>query len=155
MSKNSIKKEKSTTKIKLGSFVLRHPQLIFIVAFIGISLYLTAIRNDFFLKWAEEFSIFIPTTYYFTQCMNFAGGLLTYAGTFLTQFFYYPTLGSLIFIAILFLIQYLSVIAFRIPKNCYQVSFIPSLMLLLSITQLGYILLTFKSPGYLDRKSVV
>jgi len=154
MSKNSIKKEKSTTKIKLGSFVLRHPQLIFIVAFIGISLYLTAIRNDFFLKWAEEFSIFIPTTYYFTQCMNFAGGLLTYAGTFLTQFFYYPTLGSLIFIAILFLIQYLSVIAFRIPKNCYQVSFIPSLMLLLSITQLGYILLTFKSPGYFFSNSL-
>ena len=154
MSKNSIKTGKSTTHIKFGSSILRHSQLIFIVVFIGISFYLTVICNDFFLKWAEEFSLFIPTSYYFIQCMNFAGGFLTYTGTFLTQFFYYPVLGSLIFIALLLLIQHLSVIAFRIPKNYYPISFIPSLMLLLSITQLGYIWLILKSPGYLFSNSI-
>jgi len=153
-SKNSIKTGKSSSQIKLESSILQHSQQICILAFLGISLYFTAISNDSFLKWATDFSLFIPTTYYFAQCMNFAGGLLTYGGTFLTQFFYYPALGSLIFIAILFLIQYLTVIAFRIPKNFYSVSFIPSLMLLLSITQLGYIWPILKSPGYFFSNSL-
>lgn len=152
--KNSIKTGKSTKQIKLGSSISQHFQLIFILLFVGLSTYYTAISNEFFLKWAEEFSLFISTTYYFTQCMNSAGGFLTYAGTFLTQFFYYPVIGSFIFIAILFVIQYLSVIAFRIPKNYYPISFIPSLMLLLSITQLGYIWLILKSPGYLFSNSI-
>ena len=153
-SKNSIKKGKTKTQIKLENLPWRHSQLIYILAFIGFSLYLTAISNDFFLKWAEEFSLFNPTTYYFTQCMEFAGGFLTYAGTFLTQFFYHPTLGSIIFISILFLIQYLSVIAFSIPKNYYPLSFIPSLMLLLSITQLGYLWPILKTPGYFFSNSL-
>jgi len=153
-SKNSIKTGKSTPLIKFERSILLHSRQIIILAFLGVSLYLTAISNDFFLKWAEDFSLFIPTTYYFAQCMNFAGGFLTYVGTFLTQFFYHPVLGSLIFTAILFLIQYLSVIAFRIPKNFYSVSFIPGLMLLLSITQLGYIWPILKSPGYFFSNSL-
>jgi len=152
--KNSIKKSKSTKQNRLGSSILQHYQLIITLMFVYISTYYTVISNDFFLKWAEEFSLFVPTTYYFTQCMNLAGGFLTYAGTFLTQFFYYPAIGSFIFIAILFFIQYLSVIAFRIPTNYYPISFIPSLMLLLSITQLGYIWLILKSPGYLFSNSL-
>lgn len=153
-SKKSIVLEKSITQIKSISSAIQQSQLIFSLLFIGISLYFTAISNDAYLKWAEEFSVFIPTTYYFGDCMNFAGGLLAYAGTFLTQFFYFPLLGSLIFIAILLLIQYLTVIAFRIPKNYYPLSFIPSLMLLLTITQLGYVWMLLKSPGYFFSNSL-
>jgi hypothetical protein len=154
ISKNPIKTRKSSTLVKFKNYIVQHSQHIFILVFIGISLYFTAISNDAYLKWAEEFSLFIPTIYYFGECMNSAGGLLAYAGTFLTQFFYFPILGSFIFIAILFLIQYLTVIAFCIPKRYYPLSFIPGLMLLLSITQLGYILLIFKSSGYFFSNSL-
>lgn len=126
----------------------KYLQLIFILIFGGFAFYLTAGSNSFYLKWAEEMSFFSTNSFYFFDCMRFAGGLLIYGGTFLTQFFYYPLLGSLIFIGLLFVIQYLSIKAFSIPKEYYPLTFIPGLMLLLSITQLGYVWLTLKSPGY-------
>ncbi len=124
-------------------------QLIYLFIFLGFVLYLTIVCNDFFLKWAEGLSLFLTTGSYFAGCMRFAGGLLIYAGTFLTQFFHYPALGGSIFIVLLLLTQYLSLVAFHIPRKYYPLSFIPGFMLLLSITQLGYVWITLKSPGYL------
>lgn len=150
----ATKTETSSTQNQFVSSLLKYSQQITILFFLAVSIYLTAVSNDFLLKYIEEFSLFSPTINYFNNCMNFAGGLLTYVGTFLTQFLFSPILGSFIFIAILFLVQYLSVIAFRIPKHYYPLSFIPGLMLLLSVTQLGYIWLTLKSPGYFFSNSL-
>jgi hypothetical protein len=143
-----VEAKQDVLKLKLSNFFTHYYQQIFIFLFASIALYWTAVSNDFYLKWAEEYSLFIPTRYYFQDCMKFSGGLLTYTGTFLTQFYYYPALGSIIFIAILFLIQYLTLKTFRISRKYYPLSFVPVLMLLLSITQLGYVWMLLKSPGY-------
>lgn len=117
-------------------------------AFVVFALYMTAIHNGFYFKWAESLSLFINSWYFLQDCMRFAGGLLTYTGAFLTQFYYFPALGSIVFVALLVLIQYLSVVAFDIPLKFRVLAYIPSLMLLLSVIQLGYVWLTLKSPGY-------
>ncbi|KAA6301808.1 MAG: hypothetical protein EZS26_001971 [Candidatus Ordinivivax streblomastigis] len=120
-----------------------------IAIFVLFAGFLTAGYNYDFLFRAEELSLFLPTRLFFLQHLRMAGGLLTYAGTFLTQFFYYPWLGSVLLLLLLLLIQYLTLQAFEIPKRYYPLSFIPSILLLLSVTQVGYVLFSLKSPGYL------
>ncbi|MFT3738178.1 MAG: DUF6057 family protein [Breznakibacter sp.] len=118
------------------------------IAFLFVAMHLTAVRNGFFLKWAEGLSLFVPTAAYFAGCMAAPGGLLVYAGTFLIQLFHFPVWGSVAFAGLLFVVQQLSVSAFRIPRAYYPLSFVPGMMLLLSVTQLGYVWATLKSPGY-------
>jgi hypothetical protein len=123
-------------------------QLGCVALFVLLAFNLTSVQNDSVLKWIDEFSIFLPTSLYFSDCFRFAGGLLIYLGTFFTQFLYYPWLGSVVFILLLLAIQYLSVKAFRIPRHYFPLSFIPGLMLLLSVSDLGYVWMSLKSPGY-------
>ncbi len=125
-----------------------HSPRLYLIAFVVFALFMTLIRNGFYFKWAESLSIFVYSGYFFQDAMRFAGGLLTYAGAFLTQFYYVPVLGSILFIALLVLIRYVSVIAFDIPEKYRALAYVPSFMLLLSVTQLGYVWLTLKSPGY-------
>ncbi|HEX2936335.1 MAG TPA: DUF6057 family protein [Bacteroidales bacterium] len=123
-------------------------QQLYLTIFMAFALYMSVFRNGFYFKWAESLSIFINSEYFFHDCMRFAGGLLTYAGAFFTQFYYFPVIGSIIFIAMLLFIRYLSVIAFDIPIKYRPLAYVPALILLLSVTQLGYVWLTLKSPGY-------
>jgi hypothetical protein len=117
--------------------------------FVLAAIYFTAFYNKDFLLWAEEISLFLPTRLFLADCMKTAGGLLSYAGTFFVQFFYYPLLGSFLLILLLLFIQFLTVRAFAIPKSLFPLSFVPSILLLLSITETGYELITVKLPGYL------
>ncbi|MDR1121575.1 MAG: DUF6057 family protein [Dysgonamonadaceae bacterium] len=122
---------------------------IYTVLFVVAACYFTLYYNWYFLKWAEEISLFLPTRLFFLQHLQTAGGLLTYTGTFLTQFFHHPLLGCLLFIGLLLFVQWLTNKAFRLPKRYFSLSFIPSILLLLSVTELGYELISVKLPGYL------
>lgn len=86
--------------------------------------------------------------YFLREGLHCAGGLLSLGGSFLSQFYYYPFLGSVLFIALLVLIKYLTVVAFDVPDKWQVLAYLPPLLLLLSVIQLGYVWLTLKSPGY-------
>ena len=116
--------------------------------FVLLAVCLLVYNKDYLWK-AEELSLFLPTGIFFRECMLVAGGLLSYCGCFLTQFFYYPYLGSCIFIILLLLLQYLLLKAFRIPDRWFLLSLVPPFMLLLSAVDLGYVVYVLKSPGYL------
>jgi len=116
--------------------------------FIGVAYYLTAFHNYNYLIKTEELSLFMPTKFFWVECMQKAGGLLEYIGCFLTQFFYYPWLGSSVFIGLLLLLIYLITKVFQIPAKFFPLAFIPSSMLLLAFTELGYLIYILKSPGY-------
>jgi hypothetical protein len=122
---------------------------IYAALFTAAAYYFTAYYNWYFLKWADEISLFLPSRLFFLQHLQTAGGLLSYTGTFLTQFFHYPLLGSALFIGLLLFVQWLTNKAFRLPKRYFPLSFIPSILLLLSVTELGYELISVKLPGYL------
>jgi hypothetical protein len=122
--------------------------------YVVVALFIITFYYNDFLKWGEEISLFLPTQSFFLQCMETAGGLLSYGGTFLTCFFYYPFWGSILLILLLILIQFLCVKAFEIPKSHFPLSFIPAILLLLSVTEVGYVLFSLKSQGYLFSNSL-
>lgn len=99
-------------------------------------------------KWVEGLSLFLPDSDFFRPFMKIPGGMLAYAGSFLTQFLYYPVAGCLLFVALLYGVQRLTAGAFRIPARFYPCSFIPSLLLLTAVVNVGYTWATLKAPGH-------
>lgn len=97
----------------------------------------------------QDLSLFLPTKMFFLNTVNAPGGFLSYLGSFFTQLFYYPWLGGLVFIFFLFGIQFLTIKAFKLSKKQYPLSFIPSLLLLLTLSQLGYYIYIIYSNDYI------
>ncbi|MDD3323113.1 MAG: DUF6057 family protein [Paludibacter sp.] len=143
-----VKTTKKSSQPVDATKILRYVNYGSLVLFLLIAFYYLPIHNKNLLIKIQELSLFLPTQLFFIENMKVAGGLLTYLGTFLTQFFYYPWLGSTIFISLLLLVQFLTLKAFALPVKFYTLTFIPSFALLLSLTQLGYLIFSFKSPGY-------
>lgn len=77
-----------------------------------------------------------------------AGGLLTWTGCYLTQFFYYPMLGAGILCLLWAVLAWLLIRAFRIPSAWYMLTLIPIACLLLTLTDLGYWVYYLKLPGH-------
>ena len=74
----------------------------------------------------QELSLWLPTKVYFDERMLVPGGLMNYLACFLTQFFYYPMLGALIYVSLLLLVQWLVIKVFRIPARYGLIALIPS-----------------------------
>lgn len=99
-------------------------------------------------KWVEGLSLFVPGEAFFRPFLRIPGGILAYSGCFLTQFLYYPVGGGLIFVGLLYAVQQLTVRAFRMPDRFYPLSFVPSLLLLTAVLNVGYTWATLKAPGH-------
>jgi len=93
----------------------------------------------------QDQNLFLHTTLFFKQRMVVPGGLLEWAGTYLTQFFFYPWLGAgllcLLWIMLLWMLQR----AFGAWKIW---SLVPIACLLLTIANLGYWVYYLKLPGH-------
>ena len=63
------------------------------IGVLAAAVLLVVFESDF-LYTAQEQNLFLHTPLFFEQQMVRAGGLLTWAGCYLTQFFYYPMLGA-------------------------------------------------------------
>lgn len=121
---------------------------------IGCSLVFLAFACYFLMKytyvwkWVEGLSLFVPGEAFFRPFLRIPGGILAYTGCFLTQFLYYPVAGCLIFVGLLYAVQQLTVRAFRMPDRFYPLSFVPSLLLLTAVLNVGYTWATLKAPGH-------
>ena len=93
-------------------------------------------------------SLFEPTRLFFRQFLYYPGGLLRYAGTWLTQLLYYPWLGTSVLIGLWLLLAWLTGKAFSLSKSMMPLAFIVPLALLISVAQLDEAWLSMKSPGY-------
>ena len=85
---------------------------------------------------------------FFWQQMVVPAGMLTWLGTFFTQFFYIPWLGTVMLCAWWALFVWVSARAFRIPWKWLTVLLIPVALLLISDVFLGYWLYYIKLRGY-------
>ena len=144
--KFSIIKVIQTNKNSGGRSYFFH--LILYALFFLLALYLTVIRNSDYLFKLQDLSLFLPTKLFLINTLAVPAGFLTYIGLFFTQFFYYPWLGGMIFIALLLAVQLLTSKVFHLQSKYFPLSFIPSLLLLLAFTQLGYYIFTMYSKGY-------
>ena len=96
---------------------------------------------------AQEQNLFLHTPLFFEQQMVRAGGLLTWTGCYLTQFFYYPMLGAgilgLLWAFLLWMFQRTFGLCDAWP------GLVPVACLLMTITTLGYWVYYLKLPGAL------
>ena len=96
----------------------------------------------------QDLSLFLQTDMFFGESMKAPGGLLSYIGAFLVQFFYYPYLGAAIYVAMLFAVYLLVRKVFDISRRWSFVALMPVVMLLATNTQMGYWIYYIKLQGF-------
>lgn len=119
--------------------------LFFVFAWLFLGLY-----NSEVLYKTQDFNLFLCGDHaFFTSMLQHQGGLLTYAGRYLTQFFYFPLLGAAMLALLLSLLEW--AVSQLVPLKGYAslLHFVPSLLLLLAQTSVGYYIYLEWEPSFL------
>ena len=104
-------------------------------------------ESDFLWK-TQELNLFLTTPDFFSQQMVVSGGLLTYLGTFLTQFLAIPWLGVLLLCGLWYLLMWLTRRAFRVSHRWSVLMLIPVALILITIVDMGYWVYLLKLRGH-------
>ena len=96
----------------------------------------------------QEQNLFLDTPIFFKEQMAVPGGLLSWVGTWLTQLFFYPWLGTLVLCASWLLLMWLVKKAFALPNEWTPLALVPVCLLLLTIVDMGYWVYLLKLPGH-------
>ena len=132
--------------MKLNKYL--NPGLIANTAFVVFAYWLLAVRNGYMLRWYDEMSLFEPTHIFFRQFLYYPGGLLRYAGTWLTQLLYYPWLGATALIALWLILTWLIRKGLRLSDSAAPLALLVPIAMLVSVVQLDEAWLSMKSAGY-------
>ena len=97
-----------------------------------------AFKEQFYLKKIEDLSLFLFDKQFFSESLGIPGGFLGLAGSFLTQFLYYPWLGALLWVMLLLTAYQLTVRVLRIPDTYRPLALIPVALLVIANLSLGY-----------------
>ena len=138
-----IKKEENTRRA-----VLFASPILFVVFFILLAWYFLYVRNADTMFFMQDRGWWNSTSIFWNDCTRVPGGLLSWAGAYLTQFFYYPVLGSLMLIGLWILTFVLAKFSFKVPNEWSFLLFIPMAALLCSEIQLGYWVYILKDLDY-------
>ena len=88
---------------------------------------------EYHLLWKiQELNLFLFTSLFFKQQMVVPGGMLTWLGTFLTQFMFHPWLGVLMLCSLWGLLIWLLKQTFHITSNWASILLIPVAILLVA-----------------------
>ena len=123
------------------------PIALWLVALTAVAIVLLFVEADLLWK-TQQNSLFLYSTLFFKQLMVVPGGMLSYLGTFFTQFFYYPWMGVVMLCVWWLLLLWLTKRTFRIPDSWNIVALIPVGILLTANMQLGYWVYLLKLQGY-------
>lgn len=135
--KEQDKKKTSKWEDKKGT-VLSASLVLFVSYFVLLAWYFLYARNADTMYFMQDRGWWNSTSLFWEECTRVPGGWLSWAGAYLTQFFYYPALGCSMLIALWLLTAGLAKWSFRIPKEWAFLLFIPMAALLCSDIQLGY-----------------
>ncbi len=130
------------------------PAVICVAAFIIFCYLMLPVRNGYMLHWYDEMSLFESTRFFFRQCLYYPGGLIRYAGSWLTQLMYYPILGSAVLLVFWLLTAWLTKKAFRLPPAAIPLAFIVPVAMMVSIVQIDDAWLSMRSVGYLYSNTI-
>ena len=123
------------------------PFIPWVVALSLISFALIHYESDLLWK-VQQYNLFLDNAIFFHDRMLVAGGLLSYASCYFTQFFFYPWMGVLILCSWWLLLMWLTNRAFRIYDNWAVLALIPVALLLIANMHLGYWHYFMKLQGY-------
>jgi len=116
---------------------------VFILHFIYFAFY-----NKYHLAYQEQIQLFRYDCEYFKEFLLKPGGISEYAGTFLMQFYLFPTIGA-------FIVTFLAIALFFLSKNILKKSNINSLLwhlipvLFVTILQSDYVFYASYTIGFL------
>lgn len=117
--------------------------------FVLAAYWLLVVKNGYMLRWYDEMSLFEPTRIFFRQFANYPGGLLRYAGTWLTQLLYYPWLGATALIALWLLLAWIIRKGLSLSESAAPLALLIPTAMLVSVVQLDEAWLSMKSAGYI------
>ena len=117
-----------------------------IIALAAIACGLLVYESDLLWK-VQELNLFMNTPLFFRQQMVVPAGILTYAGTWLTQLFYNPWLGVTVLSGWWLLLLWLLKRTFAVPARWTALLLIPVALLLLTNVDLGYWIYMLKLRG--------
>ena len=127
---------------------LKRLPLIMGLVFAAVVWTLLNVYEHEYLFRVQELSLWLPTKVYFNERMLVPGGMMSYIACFLMQFFYYPMLGSLIYVVLLLAVQWLTVKVFDIPSRRALLALVPSALILCCSMEAGYWIFLIKTQGY-------
>lgn len=118
------------------------------IAFAVLSWFRLVVYNSDLLYEAQDQGFWQPGELYFQQVMQQPGGWFSWAGQYLTQFFYYPALGASILIVLWLCIYVLWLSALRLKWQFSWVALIVPCLLLWAETSMGYSVYVSKVPDW-------
>lgn len=118
------------------------------VGFIALAWFFLYVRNADTMYFLQDRGWWNSTSIFWDDCTRVPGGLLSWAGAYLTQYFYYPALGSCLLIGLWLLTFCLAKWMFRVADEWSFLLFIPMVALLCSDIQLGYWVYILKDIDY-------
>jgi len=118
------------------------------VAVLAVIAVMLLVRDSDTLFRMQEMNLFLYTPLFFKQQMVVAGGLLTYLGTYFTQYFYHPALGTLLLTLWGALTVWLAKRAFRIPDSWILWCLLPFVFIVITIVDMGYWMFYLKLRGH-------
>ena len=157
MAQKTKKKSTKTTPEALGKSCSRWeltPRMLRLstVALLVVALVLTGVlllcRESDYLWKVQELNLFLNTKLFFTQQLVVPGGMLSYLGTFFTQYFYHPWQGVVMLCLWWLLLMWLTKKTFRIPTKWALLLLVPVALLLLGNVTLDYWIYYLKMRGH-------
>lgn len=118
-------------------------------AFIVLCYWLLVMKNGYMLRWYDEMSFFDSSQFFLYRSLHYPGGLLHYAGTWLTQLMYYPVLGSTVLIALWLALAWLTKKVFGMSGSYFPLCLVVPMCMLVSVVQLDEAWMSLNSAGYL------
>ena len=105
-------------------------------------------KNADTLYFMQDRGYWNDTMVYFHHCVRMPGGFLSWAGSYLTQFFYYPAYGAAMLVLLWMLCFCVAWSSFHVRLEWTFVLFVPLLALLCTEVQLGYWIYFLKDIDY-------
>ena len=115
--------------------------------FVAVYIYILANESDFLWR-VQELNLFLYTTTFLKQQMVVAGGLLTWLGTYFTQFFYHTWIGTLLLCLWTAVLLWLTQRTFQLTQRWAVLLLIPLALIMVSDFMLGYWIFQMKLRGY-------
>ena len=132
--------------------VLKNKRLLWLLAyvifFVALAWYFLYMKNADTMYFLQDRGWWNSTSLFFKDCISVPGGLLAWAGSFLTQFFFFLFFFFLLLILLWLLTFGLAKYSFKVPSEWSFLLFIPLAALLCSIIQLGYWVYLLKDVDY-------
>lgn len=120
-----------------------------LLVFVAFAFVMLPVKNGYILRWYDEMSLFMTGDIFLSTMLHYPGGLLQYAGTWLTQLMYYPWLGSSVLIALWVILTLICDCVWRLREGLRGLTLLPAMFLLASILVLDEAWVSINYNGYL------